>query len=217
MRQFQISCLIFVSLFLASCSKPYKNLVLQEQNKMSASFEPKFETELFRCVVDGKFVFKKFHLTGLLYFKNFSDTAVRIVFQNEMGLTYFDFGWDSKDSFQVNYIIEQMDKPALIQTLKKDFELLLFKNKNPNDYSLFTDKDKNSVYRYAMPKGFAFYILDKNKRLAFIENADEKRKVIQIKLDPPTPVGEFANQIIIQHLRANFTITLKKLEQDVIE
>lgn len=217
MRQFQISYLIFISLLFVSCAKPYKDLALQKQPSTTISFAPQFSQDLFRCVVDGKFVFKKFHLTGLLYFKNFSDSATRIVFQNEMGLTYFDFGWNNKDSFQVNYIIEQMDKPALIQTLKKDFELLLFKNKTASSYKLFLDEVDNSVYRFAMPKGFAYYILDKDNNLIEIEHADEKKKVVKIKLEPPTVPSVLANQIIIEHLRANFTISLKKLEQDAIE
>src|SRR3954454_8249177 len=99
---------LFASLLLlASCAKPYKHLSAVSAQFQTKGLNPQFETELYRCTVDGQFLFRKFHLSGLIYFKNFSDTATRIIFQNEMGMTYFDFGWDAHDSFQVNYITEQ--------------------------------------------------------------------------------------------------------------
>jgi len=208
---------LFVSLFLVSCGKPYKDLVLQQGNITTRTFQPEFTTELFRCTVDGKFLFKKFHLSGLLYFKNFSDTATRVVFQNEMGLTYFDFGWDKQAVFQVNYIMEQMDKPALINTLKKDFELLMFKNIEQSSRAYFKNNSGEAIFRFKLPKGFAYYILDGNNALKGIENADEKRKVVCMDFAPPNQSNQFAEQITIKHLRANFSISLKKLQQDVTE
>lgn len=216
MRPFLISCFIFGSLLLGSCSRPYKNLILNKQQTSSINFAPKFDNELYRCVVYGKFVFKKFHLTGLLYFKNLSDTATRVVFQNEMGITYFDFGWDKNDSFQINYIIDQMNKPALIRILKKDFELLLFKINNSKPV-VYQNKENDFIYRYGLSKGYAYYILNTNKELSSIENSDEKRKIILIKFYPSERDYTLSDEITIKHLRAHFTITLKKLNQDVVE
>lgn len=78
-------------------------------------------------MVDGKNPFwKKYSLLDYC-FKEMEAAATRVAFQTKMGITYFDFGWDNVNQFTVHQIMDQMNKPALIKTLKKDFELLCLK------------------------------------------------------------------------------------------
>lgn len=205
---------LLVSLFLVSCGNPYKHLIPQNSVHTIPDFQPQFKTELYRCIVDGKFLFKKFHLSGLMYLKNFSDSSTRVVFQNEMGITYFDFGWNAADSFQVYYIIDEMNRPALIKTLRKDFELLLFKNMGQPSVFLH---NSTIIYQFDRSKSFAYYYMTSENSLKKIEEADNKRKVISMKMTPPAVGGHLAENILIEHLRANFSISLNKINQDVIE
>ncbi len=212
---------LYISLLLLtlSCNKKIykdKQEISFSSAISAADLKPRFNQELYRCVVDGKFALKKFHLSGLLYFKNFSDTATRVLFQSEMGATFFDFGWDQKDSFKVYSIIDQMNKPALIKTLKKDFELLLVKNLGnaPSGIFNFNHDPSKSFVRFELEKGFVYYIIDKERKLQGIENADEQRKVVVMDISPAETAQGLPASLSIKHLRAGFTIDLKKINRD---
>src|SRR5258708_13414216 len=65
------------------------------------------------------------HISGLLLIKNMPDSAIRVVFTNEAGITFFDFGFSRDRTFTVHSIIKKLNKKPVVQTLRKDFELIL--------------------------------------------------------------------------------------------
>jgi len=213
---------LFVSVLLLSVAcapKPYKNLKQQHSNSTystnAASYALQFDRVLYNCKVEGKTPLgKRFSLSGLLFFKQLEDGTERIVFQNQMGATYFDFGWNQSGQFQVHQIMPQMDQPALVKTLKKDLEMLLFKNLVPISSGLFTGNKGSDYLRFDLPqKGFVYYIFEHGNIVA-IENADDKRKVTVMKLEGSKGANTLAEKIVIQHLRAHFSIALERLQQD---
>jgi hypothetical protein len=130
-----------------------------------------------------------------------------------MGATLFDFGWDVNDSFKVYSIIGQMNKPALIKTLKKDFELLLVRNipDKPAGYYNF-NKDTDLLYsKFNLNKGFVYYVTNKQIELTNIENADEKQKVIIMDMAKGSMLKTLPESLMIKHLKAHFTIKLRKI------
>lgn len=89
-------------LFFASCASPYKGFKPSSSgNKTANQYKPQFSKEVYRCTVNGRVLFKKFHLSGILLLKEMKNGTVRAIFQNEMGFTFFDFEWDHQDSFKV--------------------------------------------------------------------------------------------------------------------
>lgn len=201
----------FVFLFLVSCTAPYKNL--QQTTEVTSSalrFKPGFDKVLYRCVVDGRVVFKKFHLSGLLLFKRMDDSSTRAVFQNEMGFTFFDFQWDAADSFRVNQIIPQLDKPALIKTLEKDMNLLLMKRLDASTETVFA-RNNETLHRFSLSKGVAYYIV-REQQLRRIENVGKSR-VITISLTGKEQDAAMPSAVVFDHHKANFTIRLNKIEQ----
>ena len=78
-------------------------------------FKPVIERALYNTSVDvtGK------HISGLLLIKTMPDSSIRIVFSNEMGFSFFDFGFFTGNGFKVYHIIPQMNKKAVIKTLRK--------------------------------------------------------------------------------------------------
>ncbi|MBS1586817.1 MAG: hypothetical protein JSS82_14875 [Bacteroidetes bacterium] len=198
-------------LFVTACKAPYySKLVPQSSGTTSAlQYKPEFDKQLYRCIVDGRAVFKKFHLSGVLFFKKLNDGSTRAVFQNEMGFTFFDFEWDRNDSFKVNNIIPQLDKPAVIRTLSKDLNLLLMKRLNGASEIAFKDAN-NTYHRFALEKGYAYYI-ENSARLVRIDNTGKKSLVTRIELKGSQGQHELADSILFRHLRANFTIELNKI------
>lgn len=204
----------FLLLFLLiSCGKKYQSLAFKPlQAGVSISvFKPVFDKALYRCLVNGKFLFKSFHLSGILIFKTLPDSSTRAVFQNEMGLTFFDFSWDPQDTFQVLKIIPQLNKPALIRTLRKDLELVLMKNLNFNEAKIHAGEGV-TVHRFELKNGFADYeIKDAGLRRIYVVG---KRKVATISLGNRENKNSMPDSVFVRHHTANFTIELKKINPD---
>jgi len=202
------SCLLFVVL-LGACS-PYRHLTFHTDATESAmKYKPVFDKKLYRCVVDGHFLFKKFHLSGLLFFKKLEDKSTRVVFQNEMGFAFFDFEWDKNDSFKVNQIIPQLDKPALVKTLQKDLSIVLFKDLDKSS-EVVAEAYGNVYNRFSLVKGFAYYI-SKHNTLQRIENTGKRKRVTTITMDGNETVSSLPDTVLFNHHRAHFTIQLNKI------
>lgn len=203
------SCLLV--LLAAGCARPYKSLKFYPADIHSAFiYRPVFDKELYRCVVDGRFLFKKFHLSGVLFFKTMEDRSTRVVFQNEMGFSFFDFEWTSQDSFKVNQIIPQLNKPAVIKTLKKDISLLLMKNLDGGTM-MVTNDASDGYYRFALPKGYVYYKVH-NDTLQQIDNTAKRKKVVTIVLNGHHGRQALSDSILFTHHKANFTIKLTKID-----
>lgn len=209
---------IVLLLFFAACTSPYKHLKKAGNPAHSAFiYKPSFDKVLYRCTVNGRIIFKKFHLSGVLFFKTLETGTVRAIFQNEMGFTFFDFEWDKQDSFRVNGIIPQLDKPALVKTLKKDMNLLLMKGLDRKSEVFFkSDRGNEGFYCLSLEKGVVYYI-EKDDQLIRIENAGGEKKVVTIKLGRKNTATAMPESVFFNHHKANFTIELNKIEQDVNE
>jgi len=198
-----------------SCASPYRSLKPAGPPVVSAArYQPVFEKALYRCVVDGRFFFRRFRLSGVLLLKRMPDHTTRAVFQNEMGFSFFDFEWDDRDSFKVNRVIPQLDKPAVIATLEKDLRLLLMKGLDYGSEQYYRD-DAATWHRFTLDKGYAWYV-EENNLLTRIENSG-KRRVITMGLSGPGQPGSLPGGVLIRHHRAGFTIQLHKINQDASE
>jgi hypothetical protein len=202
------STLAFLALLLASCGHSYKNLQSVTSSHSILAYKPVVERELYRCVVDGRFLFKKFHLSGILLFKTFEDKSTRAVFQNEMGFAFFDFKWDARDSFSVSSIIEQLNKPAVVKTLQRDIELVLMKGLDPTQ-ELHYRSGTDTLARFTVGNGAAWYRLD-NGSLRLIDYVGKSR-ITTIDLQGSATPRKLSDTIFIRHHKANFTIDLKKI------
>jgi hypothetical protein len=78
----------------------------------------------YRCYVDGKWGLKTLHLSGLLYIQPQGNDYL-IVFTNEMGVKILEmFVW-SDGRFETRKAMASINKPAVLELLAKDFNLLL--------------------------------------------------------------------------------------------
>jgi len=169
-------------------------------------FKPAFLREEYKISVDvvGK------HVSGLLLIKYMPDSSTRIVFTNEMGLSFFDFGFSQDNGFTVYHIVPQMNKKALIKTLRKDFELIMFRNMDRNkSYNLM---DSPIVYHaYPQVKGVNYYITDEQcSRLIKMQRSSDKKPIMEALFFDNLP-GKSPDSISIRHLNFEFLISLKKI------
>lgn len=208
MHPFPIRFLISLSLFSfnISCNQ-YRNLKrTPPEINCIEKFKPVFMREEYKTSVDiiGK------HISGLLLIKYMTDSSTRIVFTNELGLSFFDFGFSQDDGFVVFHIVPQMNHPALIKTLRKDFELIMFRNMDRNkSYNLI---DSPVIY-HAFPQknGVNYYITDEQcNRLIKMQRSSNKKPIMEASFFDNLP-GKSPDSISIRHLNFKFSIYLRKI------
>ncbi|MCW3117764.1 MAG: hypothetical protein JWM28_1846 [Chitinophagaceae bacterium] len=197
--------LISAALWLLSCSGPYKAMrKVNSDLGCVQSFKPFFTTALYNTKVNvtGR------HLSGLLMIKTMPDSSIRIVFSNEAGFKFFDFGFLG-NGFKVYYIYKKMDKKAVIKTLRKDFQLLLMNNLDSADGYLFK-KNHYNYYTFPQGKDHYYYITDSLcQKLVRMERGNRYKPVM-------TAVAANFNQgmpdtIGITHSNFDFNISLKRI------
>jgi hypothetical protein len=205
-------CLLYsvLSVLLLGCISEYKNMQsVQPDNICSDKIAPlQFNTSWYNASVDvmGK------HLSGLLLIKNMPDSSQRVVFTNEAGITFFDFGFSKLGDFKIYNVIEQLEKKAVIEILRKDFELVLGLPFRSGVYSRFIQGDE--IY---------FGVPQKNETAYFITNKDcaslhrlewgsaRKRKVSVILPGSNYPSPE---KIELSHLTFNMRIKLSRIQKE---
>ena len=202
--------LLYISVFFFSaCSSSYKALQQTEGEALCVQkFKPQFTTALYTTQVDvvGK------HLSGLLIIKTMPDSSTRIVFSNEAGFKFFDFGFDGKD-FKVYYVFSQMDKKAVIKTLRKDFELVLMRHLDAE--KPYVAKEEENVYHiFPDGKDIYYYVTGAGcSNLLRMERGSKRKKVVEAFIQPGA--DNMPDSIGIKHHNFNFDIQLKRLQKDV--
>ncbi|HEX3386567.1 MAG TPA: hypothetical protein VHS53_15310 [Mucilaginibacter sp.] len=198
---------------LAGCSSVYKNLqpATGDINDLQ-KFKPDFRKVLYKAEIDVV----GHHLSGLLFIKTLPDSTIRdstirMVFSTETGFKFFDFGFGPDGGFKVFYVVKQMNKKAVIKTLKKDFELILLPQKDYKSAYLRKD-DSNLYYIFPRPKGTFCYITDlKSTEMKIMEISSPYKPIVQA-IAKGAPNG-IPDTIGISHKNFNFTIGLKKIDR----
>jgi hypothetical protein len=205
MRYLLLSSCLFI---LASCSSVYKNLQPATGNiNYIQKFKPDFNSALYKAEIDVT----SHHLSGLLLIKTLPDSSIRIVFSNEIGFKFFDFEFKQNGDFNALYVVKQMDKKPVIKTLKKDFDLILFPQKDAQKAYLL--KDKQSLY-YIFPKqkGSFCYITDLGgSEIKTMEISSPHKPIVHAIMKNYN--NGVPDTIDITHTNFKFTIGLKKIER----
>jgi hypothetical protein len=205
MRYLLLSSIVFL---FAACSSAYKGLQVADGDPSCLQkFKPVFTSSLYNTHVNviGK------HLSGLLLIKTMPDSSVRIVFSSEMGVKFFDFEFYKNGEFKVHSIIKQMDKKGVVNTLRKDFELVLMRD---------LDKKKPEIFMAEGLRWFAFegvkekdyYITDSLcQQLVRIEKGSNRK--YKLKMVMKDYVNGVPDTIGITHRKFNFNIGLKYINR----
>lgn len=216
--------LLYVSLFLfffSACSPRQIKVLQREQKPCSLSIGEWRQATVkatYRCHVEGKSLWRKYYLSGLLHVMQ-EDQQLRVVFQNEMGITFFDFLWTTQQGFGVQYIIPQLNRNPIVKTLKKDFEILFsypdFLQEYTSYYCFYAYKYPTMEainLRHVQSSSNLLYILEaceSNFRPVYIQHGNRRTMVGNIDLKYKDSTSLIAQTILIEHHKANFTINLE--------
>ncbi len=206
---------LILLLLLASCANsPYRHLTEQKGVALSAlEYRPILSKSIYRCIVNGNVIFKKYHLSGILLFKKMENGTVRAVFQNEVGLTFFDFEWGD-EGFKVNSIINKLNKQAIINILRRDFEMLLLLDLDKKFEKMYSDNRGKSVYNcFTIVGGSICYVFD-DQILNRVEHIGKKSMITQLTVTGKSDKQSMPKSAYFDHKRANFTIQLTQINND---
>ncbi|MBL7858693.1 MAG: hypothetical protein JNM57_13480 [Cyclobacteriaceae bacterium] len=203
--------LLFSTLvLLASCASSYKALkpIPVDQACVLKRMPVGLATSWFDASVDVM----ENHISGLLLIKRMPDEAMRLVFTNEAGITYFDFAFDPSGRFKVHYAIKQLNRKAVIRTLQTDFELLLgipFRQGNLQAWRMGNEV----FYGVQQKKKIAYFITTPDcASLHRLEWASKRKRLVTAVVagnSTSTP-----DSVQIQHHTFNMHIRLTKLEKE---
>lgn len=211
-----ISALVLALFLSAGCSRKYSlsasQLFAPATSLQQISFCNGAATQQawYRCLVNGKFLIKKIHLSGLLLLKYDSSTkATRAVFTNELGYTFFDFSIRCPDSFSVNRIMPQFDKPYMIRALRQDIQLLLGMAQAP--FSSCSSGNNLIWSASSMNDKAYFYTNDKGSKILQTDVVAKNQLKARILTTPAMIPGQLPDSFVVAHLKTNFRIEAKKI------
>jgi len=174
-------------------------------------FQPKFTRALYNTQVN----ILRTHLSGLLLIKLMPDSSTRLVFSTETGFKFFDFEFVNAGAFKVHYILDKMNRKAVIKTLSSDFKLMLMKQFTNKQAETFKAGDL-LYHRYTDSLDIAYYITDSAcSKLIRIEKADDKKPSMQMIMH--NYINGIPDTIGITHSHLKFNIGLKRLDTATVE
>ena len=200
--------LLFASIGLfIGCSSAYKDLQSVEADSgCLKKFVPAFQSQWYRASVmaAGRYI------SGLLLIKKMPDSSHRFVFTNEAGVKFFDFEF-SGNRFTVHQVIRQLDKKAVVNTLRKDFEMLLMVPVMAGDVKQF-QRGHVIFHGFRKNKEINYFVTDWDcTALLAIEKASDRKKKVVVQLF--NRQDNVPDSVSIQHFLINMQINLKKLDR----
>lgn len=204
---FRISCILL--LLLTSCGsnsvvKNYKTVALDK-----SIFEiPYFSNPEMDYVYKTNISVYGKELTGIFIAKKINDTTHRVVLTTEFGNKLLDFEISETD-FKVHFILEELDRKILINTLVTDFRLILRNRYMINNQF---DNDKEIVYESIDNNKINYLFISKaTNKISKIVHSSKRKAIINIFYTSKNDI--FAENIIIQHHTIKLKIELNYFNQ----
>jgi len=145
---------------------------------------------------------------GIMIVKKVSDTAHRVAFTTEFGNTLFDFEVTSTD-FKVNYILEELDRKMVVNTLKSDFMLLL---KRSHAVTGQSEIQGHIVYKTGDDKKHSYLLIDsETNKLVKLVQQGKGRENVAITYVAKSDI--LAENIVIDHTNIELKIELNYMNE----
>jgi phosphoribosylformylglycinamidine (FGAM) synthase PurS component len=196
-------------LVLSSCAtknvvKDYTNVPLE-----NTSFEvPYFSNPTIDYVYKANIRVYGNELTGIFIAKKINDSTHRMVFTTEFGNKLLDFEISEKD-FKVNSIVSELNRKILVNTLVKDFRLLL---RSHYDFKEQFDSKESKVCLSEDGKLLNYLFISKSDNtLSKIVQTTKRKEKINLFFTVESNI--FASKIIIEHKTIPLNIELNYFKE----
>ena len=206
MRFLPISILF---LLITSCSlQTTKNLIVKEVSHIEVD-NPYFSNTYIDYIYKAKIDIYGRKFGGILIIKKIDENSHRVVFTTEFGNKLFDFLFEN-DTVINNFVIEELDKKFIVNTLRNDFKLLVSeKNKVLNQF----DSGLEDIYKTIDGKQFNFYFINKKSHtLDKIVRTSKSKVIVEVLFTNVESV--IVNSILIHHKNIKLNIALELFKKD---
>ena len=206
MRYLPISILF---LLITSCSlQTTKNLIVKEVSHIEVD-NPYFSNTYIDYIYKAKIDIYGRKFGGILIIKKIDENSHRLIFTTEFGNKLFDFLFEN-DTVINNFVIEELDKKFIVNTLRNDFRLLVSeKNKVLNQF----DSGLEDIYKTIDDKQFNFYFINKKSHtLDKITRTSKSKVIVEVLFSNVESV--IANSILIHHKNIKLNIALELFKKD---
>lgn len=201
--RFFLTSLCFIFIF-SSCTLSTARDFVYVENTVRAYKNPYFADLDKDYVYKANFEVYAHEFSGILIIKKLADEHHKIVFTTEFGTKMMDLELKD-DDFIIHFIADDLNRKILINTLKKDFEILLqedvkvdksFKNERFNIFQ--AQKTKRSNY---------YFVNKENNQLENILNASRRKEKIVFNFESKD--GKTAENVLIGHKSIKLKIKLR--------
>ncbi|MEX0997082.1 MAG: hypothetical protein WDZ45_08535 [Flavobacteriaceae bacterium] len=145
---------------------------------------------------------------GIFILKKVQDDLHRIVLTTDFGFKMLDVNV-SQNTFQINFIIEQLDRKLILNTLEQDFKTLI----KPS-YEVIETYESPLSQIYKAKEGNRNYFIFKNKETGAIEKilqTTRTKEKVSFGFDGKN--NTFADSIFVNHKDLNLNIYLTQYNQ----
>ena len=148
------------------------------------------------------------YLSGVTYFKNTQDTALRVLFTTHTGLKLLDLQI-SEEGCSTVYAVEQLQNPVVLNLLCHDFSLISSIKTEVTASQLYANPMHLAVIAQKGQKDVYYYIFDSGDVYKIIETVPGKSKI-------QTEVYEESvdSSLVVKHHNFKFRMTLKEQTLD---
>jgi len=198
---------LFVFLGLSACTlSTTKNLI--ETKVTSKTYTNSYFSDSIKdYVYKAKIEVYGHHLGGLMIIKKIANEHYRIVFATEFGSRILDLEF-VKNNFKTNFVLDELNKKIIVNTLKKDFKLLL-KEKHLIE-KMYTNDDAIVYQSRANKRTNFFFVSEDNHQLKKIVNTSKTKEKVMITFSQIEKA--LAKKISIVHKNIKLRIDLKYLD-----
>ncbi len=167
-------------------------------------FKPNFKSDLYNASVDvlGN------HISGLVIFKTMTDSSRRVVFTNEAGVKFFDFGFEANGAVTTHQVIKKLNKRIVVRTLQNDFGLVMMTKVGKEMPQIFYESG-NLKFVFGIGNSADCIVAKADcSQLIRIERGSEKPQTIARLFSDGINAPD---SIFIEHLNFNMKIKLRHL------
>jgi len=206
----------FLCLVLLACSCSLALFPRYKSTTNSRFAEPVswFSADSGHIIFNTSIDVLKNHFSGLLVIKNMGNQAYRVVLITEVGLKVMDMEFQSGQPVKVYYIMDAMNKKALIHTLSNDINLILMNEIHGHSPVLLTTKKTgNTVFRYRIAGGKTYYALcDENPTPCLAKQTGMLTNKVRAEFFGTRDTG--IDSIRLSHYNFNLNINLYRITEE---
>jgi len=172
-----------------------------------------FQSDTAHSLFNTKIDLMKNHFSGLMVIKPLAGASYRVVFITEVGLKIFDLEFFPDREVKLHYIMDVMNRKALIKTLSNDISLLLLNGLTGQPKVMSKKNSPGAIFRYRY-KGKKNYVHLKEKHAMpfYVKQTSCLSNKVRVNLYGKP--GSGLDSVKIKHYNLRLSLDLYRIKEN---